>query len=117
MHIIFGKEQAEELSNKYTILELDTFKLGDPGPTVTAFCAVETVPIEELPLLELTKAQHRDLMINYGLRDWNSCLTALKELRGKWRGELDTFYQDLESRVQSHIIMPPPPDWSPIIDK
>jgi hypothetical protein len=57
------------------------------------------------------------LIINYGLRNWQACLTGIKELRGKWRGELDTFYQDLENRVTGHIISNPSPDWSPVIVK
>lgn len=117
MHIIFGKEQADELSNKYTVLELDTFQFGKSGPVVTAYCTIETVPLEELATLESTKNQHRDLMINYNLKNWSACLNAIKELQGKWLGELDTFYQDLENRVQGYVIMPPPEDWSPIIQK
>jgi hypothetical protein len=117
MHIIFGKEQAEQLSNKYTVLELDTFQFGEMGPVVTAYCTVETVPLEELPTLEITKKQHADLIINYRLRSWNNCLTAIKLLRGKWRGELDSFYADLENRIQDCVSNNPPANWSPIILK
>lgn len=117
MHIIFGKEQANELSNKYTVLELDTFQFGSNGPVVTAYCTVETIPLDELVRLDQTKKQHSDLMINYGLRNWSDCLTAINELKGKWRGELDSFYQDLESRIQGFVISKPPADWTPVIQK
>ena len=117
MHIIFGKDQADELANKYTVLELDTFKFGPRGPLVTAYCTVETIPFEELARLESTKKQHTDLMINYGLRNWSACLTAIKELKGLWRGELDSFYQDLENRIQGYVISQPPADWTPVIQK
>jgi hypothetical protein len=117
MHIIFGKEQADELANKYTILELDSFKIGSIGPVVTAYCAVENVPLDELPLLVTTKKQHADLLINYRGRAWANCLTAIKELKGKWCGELDTFYNDLETRIMGFVINAPPPDWSPVITK
>jgi hypothetical protein len=117
MHIIFGKEKALELSDKYTVLELDTFRFDNLGSTVTAYCAVEKIPIEELSLLESIKSQHQDLIINYRLRNWEACLGGIKELKGKLRGELDTFYQDLEKRIQAHIISPPPADWSPVIAK
>ena len=116
MHIIFGKEQATELATKYTVLELDTFEF-DSGAVVTAYCTVETIPLEELVNLEQTTKQHADLIINYGLRNWSGCLTAIADLRGKWRGELDTFYQDLESRIHSYVLSPPPADWTPIIAK
>lgn len=117
MHIIFGKQQAEELSQKYTVLELDTFQLGENGPLVTAYCAVETIPLEELPLLSQNKILHEHLLINYRGRAWNDCLLAVQNLTGKWRGELDSFYQDLSSRAQLFIDNPPPADWSPVILK
>lgn len=117
MHIIFGEEQAQELSNKYTVLELDTFQFGDNGLVVTAYCTLETIPLDELTILEQTKKQHGDLIINYGLRNWSDCLAAIEKLQGRWRGELDTFYQDLQSRIQGFIISPPPADWTPVIQK
>lgn len=117
MHIIFGKEQADELSAKYTVLELDTFQFGEHGPTVTAYCTVETIPLEELATLIDTKSQHDHLLINYRGRAWHDCLTGIEQLTGKWRGELDTFYADLRSRVDAYIKNPPPADWSPVILK
>ena len=117
MHIIFGKDQAEELANKYTVLELDTFQFGNSGPVVTAYCTVDTIPFDELPTLDAIKKQHADLLINFRLRAWTNCLTAIKLLRGKWCGELDTFYTDLENRIQNFAQNEPPLDWSPVIQK
>lgn len=117
MHIIFGQQQAEELSQKYTVLELDTFQLGENGPTVVAYCTVETIPLEELARLDHNKMQHDHLLINYRGRAWQDCLIALDQLKGKWRGELDSFYTDLRTRVESYIKNPPPSDWSPVIIK
>ena len=90
MHIIFGKEQADQLSEKYTVLELDTFQFGASGPAITAYCTVENIPLEELPTLAETKTQHQHLLINYRGRAWEKCLTAIDQLTGKWRGELDS---------------------------
>lgn len=117
MNIIFGKEQADELSNKYTVLELDTFQIGPFGPVVTAYCTVETVPLSELATLVETKTQHEHLMINYRGRAWSDCLVAIDQLTGKWRGELDSFYADLRSRIESFVADPPPADWNPVIQK
>jgi hypothetical protein len=116
MHIIFGDSQAQVLADKYTVLELDTFQLAS-GLLIKAYCTVETIPIEELSMLDAIKKQHSDLLINYSIKNWSDCLTALKNLKGKWRGELDTFYKDLESRINGYIINPPPANWSPIIVK
>ena len=117
MHIIFGKEQADQLSSKYTVLELDTFQFGPNGPITTAYCTVETIPIEELATLLEVKAQHDHLLINYRGRKWNDCLIGISNLTGKWRGELDTFYHDLQIRTKNYIENPPPTEWSGIIVK
>ena len=117
MHIIFGKDQAELMSNKYTVLELDTFQFGQNGPVTTAYCTVETIPIAELANLPNTAAQHEHLIINYRLRNWADCQTGIAQLMGKWRGELDSFYTALNARISEYIDNPPPPDWSHIILK
>jgi hypothetical protein len=117
MNIIFGKKQAIELSNKYTVLELDTFQFDINGPVVTAFCTVETVPLDELVCLVDTKTQHEHLLINYGLQNWSDCLVGIDQLTGKWRGDLDSFYSDLRVRVENNIKNPPDVNWSPIILK
>lgn len=117
MHIIFGTEQAQELEKKYTVLELDTFRLGENGPIVTAYCPVETVPFDELPLLEEIKNTHENLIINYRNRDWELCLTAIDQLTGKWSGKLDSFYSNLHDRIQTLINDPPQANWTPIIQK
>jgi hypothetical protein len=117
MHIIFGKQQADELAQKYTVLELDTFQMGENGPVISAYCTVETIPLEELFRLEATRHQHEHLLINYRGRAWADCLAGIDQLKGKWRGELDTFYDDLRSRVENHIKNPPSADWSPVIVK
>ena len=117
MHIIFGKEQAQELSKRYIILELDTFQIEKLGPPITAYCAIETVPFDELPVLPETQFQHEHLIINYRLRNWQDCLKGIDQLIGKWRGELDSFYSDLGDRVRFYITNPPTADWTPVILK
>jgi hypothetical protein len=116
MHIIFGKEKAEQLSTRYTVLELDTFKLTN-GTTVTSYCAVETLPIDEIINLNVFATQHEHLLINYRGRAWVDCQTGIAELKGKWRGELDSFYTDLAARVHAHMANPPPADWTAVIEK
>jgi hypothetical protein len=117
MHIIFGKEQADQLANKYTVLELDTFQFGLGGPIVTAYCTVENIPLEEILTLAETKLSHDQLIKEYHQRQWGPCLELLDGLQGKWNQELDSFYQDLRSRVEQNAVCDPGPTWSPIIVK
>ena len=117
MHIIFGKEQVDVLSNKYTVLELDTFQIGVNGPIITAYCAVDTIPLDEMPTLDETKTWHQQLIKEYGLRHWSRCLELLSQLHGKWNKQLDSFYQDLGSRIEKHKATDPGSTWSPVIIK
>ena len=100
MNIIFGREQAESMQSKYTILELDTFKIGEQ--IVTAFCAVDGIPILDMPKIESMKSLHANLLENYHKGDWNYCEQALEHLVGFWNHELDTFYDNLKQRIKEH---------------
>ena len=115
MNIIFGRETAEALAEKYTVLELDTIKVGDNK--ITAFCAVETVPIMEMPKLASMKTLHENLIIEYRKRNWNYCIQAMEHLSGFWNHELDTFYNSLKSRIDQYTQEEPAEDWDGSIDK
>jgi hypothetical protein len=117
MHIIFGKEQAVELTSKYTVLELDTFQIGKNGPEVTAYCALESIPLGEMLTLSETSLLHDQLIKEYTQRHWGKCLALLTQLQGKWNGELDSFYQNLRSRIEQNIVCDPGTDWSAIVMK
>jgi hypothetical protein len=115
MNIIF-KEALPQDTEKYTILELDTFVMPD-GARHTAYCVVENVPIMELGQLMANKDMHAKLIENYAKQNWNFCEQAIEQLAGKWGGEVDTFYQDLQKRVQDLKEKTLTQDWSPVIHK
>jgi hypothetical protein len=117
MHIIFGKENARTLENKYTVLELDTFNFENSELIVPAYCIIENVSIDELPNLEKSKQLHRELISNYGKQNWDICLKNIGLLIGCWGGEIDTFYQDVHNRINKFKENPPDNDWSPVILK
>lgn len=101
MNIIFGRESAEAMQDKYTILELDTFRF-PTDQEVTAFCAVEGIPLLDMPKVESMKALHANLLENYRKGDWNYCEQALEHLTGFWNHELDTFYDSLKERIEEN---------------
>lgn len=117
MHIIFGKTQADELSDKYTVLELDTFIIGENGPHEPAFCIIETIPITDLPKVESMRELHENLIRNYGQQDWRFCLDAITYLKGFWNGEIDSFYDDLTKRIQEYQQLSPGTSWTSAIQK
>jgi hypothetical protein len=117
MNIIFGRDQAAVLSEKYTVLELDTIRVGENGPELTAFCVIESIPIMEMPKVESMKNLHENLMVEYRKRDWNYCTQALEYLRGFWGHELDTFYDSIGTRIATYIEQDPGDTWDGVIQK
>jgi hypothetical protein len=117
MNIIFKTDSiATQVDEKYTILDLDTFKFPD-GSLHTACCIVENIPILELVHTEHLKDLHDNLIKNYGLKDWNFCEQALEHLLGKFGGEMDSFYNELKTRIELLKTQDLNDTWSPIIDK
>lgn len=117
MQIIFGDEQAKELSKKYTVLELDTFKLMPVKTIAKAFAVIENIPLDDLPMLNFKKNLHSNLMENYRKRDWNFCEQAVENLVGCFGGELDSFYAELQTRINNYKENDPGENWDPAIEK
>jgi len=117
MNIIFGDEQATQLAEKYTVLALDTFKFGQDGPHMTAYCVVENLSLAELPMVDSLQKLHSDLIANYKNKQWNYCGQVINRLRGSWSGELDTFYDELQKRIEQYKENDPGEHWSPVIEK
>lgn len=117
MNIIFGKEQFETMSGKYTLLELDTFQIGTDSEPITAYCAVENISPEDLLQIDELKIKHADMIKHYQARQWDQCQHILEELHGKWNGELDSFYQEIDFRTHKFTEEDPGANWSYIIVK
>ena len=117
MNIIFGKSQVEALpENKFIVLELDQIQYGEGRPD-SDYCIVENVPITELPDVEKNIEFHKRLILSYQQREWKNCYNLIEQLRGKWGGDIDSFYSDLYKRVQHLENEVLDESWSGIITK
>ena len=116
MQIIFG-DHVNSVGDKYTVLELDTFKSPTTGNTMTAWCVVECIPLTELQMTEHYIKIHQDLMLAYKNQHWNYCKQAIEGLMGKWNAELDSFYTNLLQRVVKHEQEVLGKDWTGMIEK
>jgi hypothetical protein len=99
MNIILGEEQAKNLREKYTVLELDTFCINDLPP-VKSYAVIENLPIPEMFSLDSMIDLHQNMIDQYHKQDWNYCLDALEHLYGRWNGEIDSFYLDITDRIK-----------------
>lgn len=117
MNIIFGRDQALSLGERYTVLELDTIRVKPANTEITAFCVIESMPILDMPKLESMKNLHNNLLVEYKKRDWNYCIQALEHLSGFWGHEVDTFYDILRTRIQEYVNNEPSDDWDGVVER
>ena len=115
MNIIFKQHLNDEYA-RYTVLDLDTFELAD-GTQHTACCVIENTPINELSLLPSLRQLHENLIKNLALKNWNFCEQAIEQLMGKWGGEVDSFYAELNTRISRLKTQDLDDSWSPVIPK
>lgn len=106
MQIIFG-DSVNLVKDRFTVLELDSFSTESLSAPITAWCVVHTIPLQEIGLTENLVKIHQDLIAQFRQKNWAFCLECIGHLRGRWNGELDSFYNDLETRVKEFISLPP----------
>ena len=116
MHIVFGTA-ALELSTRFVVLELDTFQDTHSQQRHVAYCLIENIPLDDMPILQELRDWHHDLIVNYQNADWQRCQQLLTKLRGRWNQELDSFYDDLQHRIDTNSQLEIPPDWDYALPK
>lgn len=115
MNIILGEENVKDIDNKYIVLELDTMVID--GAPVKAYCLVEQMSLDEFFTLDNYRDLHEKLISNYHKKNWSFCEQAIEHLKGRWRGEVDSFYDSLLERVVAFKDNDPGTDWNGFIVK
>ena len=105
MDIIFGRENAEKLREKYTVLDLEKITIkDDDGKTVEmeVFCLIpaDKIALLDLPQLENWKQLHTDFLHGYHTQQYEYCRQCIEHLMGKFGGEVDSFYQEILKRIE-----------------
>jgi hypothetical protein len=93
MKVIFDKNLVQD--DRYTFLELDTVMQPGLKEPVTLYAVVDELPLEEIVDLEALKVMHQTLIANYKTGKWDQIESNVEPLRGKFKGELDSFYQNI----------------------
>jgi hypothetical protein len=99
MQLIFCKDNAEQLREKYTVLELETVE--KDGVTLEVFCVIpaDKLGIPDLPQLDQWTKLHNEFLKGYHDKQYNYCRQCIDHLRGKFGGEVDTFYDEILRRI------------------
>lgn len=113
MQVIFGKQQADSLRDKFTLLELDTFTQDGLPEPLTTYAVVSTadLQLQDIPNLVGLTDVHNTMLKEYKKRNWSFCHQALEHLHGKWGGQLDSFYKIFEDRIKELENKDLPSDW------
>jgi hypothetical protein len=97
MFIVWDKSAIEKLQQNYTVLELETFQKEDKQ--ITAYCVISEVSVAELTTLETSKQLHNSFINEFKKGNFSFCSDAIPFLKGKFNGELDSFYDNILNRI------------------
>ena len=113
MQVIFGKQQADSLKDKFTLLELDTFTQAGLTEPITTYAVVgiTDLNLQDIPAMPGLVDVHNTMLKEYRKRNWSFCHQALEHLQGKWGGQLDSFYKIFEDRIKDLENKDLPNDW------
>jgi hypothetical protein len=102
MQIIWNPDLVEKIKNSQTVLELETFDV--EGKNFTAYCIVPAEKlILEIASLENNQRLHEEFIKALHNKDYVLCQDIAVFLKGKFGGELDTFYEEVLSRLNTAI--------------
>jgi len=117
MQIIMGKETADQIGEKYIVLELDTVKI--KGKLVPAFAVLDagSIPLGEMQEIPIWVEHHNKVMENYYKQNWKFCEQMVEHCQGRWGGSMDSFYTEMLNRIKILKMKKPPKDWDGVIIK
>jgi hypothetical protein len=99
MQIIFGKDNAEQLRERYTVLDLETLEI--EGNTIEVFCLIpaDKIGLTDMPQLANWTKLHQEFVEGYKNKHYDFCRQCIEHLMGKFGGEVDTFYEEILRRI------------------
>jgi hypothetical protein len=100
MNIIFDIENVDTIKNSSVVLELDTFYFTKLDKTLTAYCVIDNIKITDFDKIEQNQKCHAELIEAYKQKDFKLCQNLLEHLLGAFDGEIDSFYAELQQRIQ-----------------
>lgn len=101
MQVIFSRAAADQLRERYTVLELETFFVGED--LLETFCVVpaEKMNLGDLPHLADHIKMHGELIEQVKVKNYKFCADVIEHLMGKFGGELDSFYEIILQRCKT----------------
>ena len=73
--------------------------------------STDNVTLQDLPVMDRYQELHNNMMRNYKLKNWKYCEDAIEHLLGRWKGDLDSFYNEIATRLNTLKEQDPGPKW------
>ena len=101
MFIVHGTEKANQLKDKYTVLELDTIPAVNNGEDITLYTVIDTgqLSLDSMSTLKQYVDLHGHLIDNLHKKAFNYCKEVIDKLKGSFGGQVDSFYDHVLSRI------------------
>jgi hypothetical protein len=101
MQIIFGRENAERLRERYTVLDLETVEKEGTSLEVFVLIPGDKIGLADLPQLDSWVKLHNDFLNGYKTKQYDYCRQCIEHLMGKFGGEVDSFYSIILERIEA----------------
>lgn len=101
MQLIFGKDNADQLRDRYTILELETLPAGDKQLEVYCVIPAEKIALTEITTIEHSTKLHNEFVTALKADNRKLCEDLSVHLIGRFGGELDSFYEEILRRFNN----------------
>ena len=99
MQIVWDQTAVDELKKTHTVLELETFDI--KGVPMKTWCVVPAEKIVfELATIDRYKELHGAFVKAYNEKNYKLCEDCAEHLIGQFGGELDSFYEEILSRIK-----------------
>jgi hypothetical protein len=92
MNIIFNEQIADELRDRYIILELDTVMQPALPKPLTLHALVE-IGLNDITTIDFFRDMHKTMVKEYKGGNWERAAELTSALYGQFNGELDEFYK------------------------
>ena len=100
MQIVWNQDVVEQMRKTQTLLELETFVI-EGKPTHT-YCVIPAEKLlADLPALDALSALHNEYLVVLKAKDLERCEFLAEQLKGRFGGELDSFYDETIARLKS----------------
>jgi len=118
MYIVYEEKEIKQLQLKYLLLPMDTIKISS-DKIVTAHCVIDTnhVMLHEMSSLDDIEELHLAMIEDYKSQAWDECIAKIAKLTGIFKGELDTFYNNINERISQLRDTELTSTWTGIIDR